>query len=128
MVHWPAHPRCARQHQGTGKLPRAGISPPTVSEWLEEWLAAKKNIRAGTVRGYESHIRLYLAPSIGHVPLARLRVSDVAAVFEYIDDLNDAVTAARASGDPELRAAGRLVGRRPASGSAPPCAPRSAPT
>jgi len=36
-------------------------------------------------------IRLYWAPRIGRIPLNRLRVTDVAAVFDHIDDLNDAV-------------------------------------
>jgi len=53
-------------------------------------------------------IRIQLGPCIGHVPLQRLQVSDVASVFDYIDDLNKAVTAARA--DPALREAVR--GRR----------------
>jgi integrase len=55
-------------------------------------------------------MRLYLVPRIGHVPLERLRVTDVVSVFDYIDDLNAAVTAARASGDPVLR--GAVKGRR----------------
>jgi integrase len=113
MVHGAVYLRCTRRHQGAGKLPRAGVRPPTVGEWLEEWLAAKKKLRAATVRSYESHIRLYLGPCIGHIPLDRLRVADVGSVFDYIDDLNDAVTAARVSGDPERQKAfkgRRLVG------------------
>jgi integrase len=86
------------------------VRRPTVGEWLQEWLAAKKNLRAGTVRSYESHIRLYFAPCVGYVPLDRLRVADVVAVFDYIDDLNETVIAARATGDPELRKA--VKGRR----------------
>jgi integrase len=109
-MHGPAYLRCACQRQGTGKLLAAGMRPPTVGEWLQEWLAAKKKLRAATVRSYESHMRLYLVPRIGHIPLDRLRVADVACVFDYIDDLNDAVTAARASGDPVLRQA--VKGRR----------------
>ena len=83
---------------------------PTVGEWLQEWPAAKKGIRAGTVRSYEGHIRLYLAPCVGHIPLDRLRVADVASVFDYIGGLNEAVTAASASADPERRKA--VKGRR----------------
>jgi len=94
MVHGPAYLRCTHRHQGTGKPSGTGVRPPAVGAWLEEWLAAKKRLRPGTVRSYEGHIRLYLAPCIGHVPLDRLRVTDVAAVFDYIDDLNDEVTAA----------------------------------
>jgi integrase len=111
MVHGRMHLRSACQHRGTGRLLRAGVRLPTVGEWLEEWLAAKKGLRAGTVRSYESHIRLYLAPCVGHIPLDRLRVADVASVFDYVGGLNEAVTAARASGDPERCES--VKGRRP---------------
>ena len=110
MVHGPAYLRCTHQHQGTGKPSGTGVRPPAVGAWLEEWLAAKKRLRPGTVRSYEGHIRLYLAPCIGHVPLDWLRVTDVATVFDYIDDLNDEVTAARATSAPALREA--VKGRR----------------
>jgi integrase len=83
--------------------------PPAIGAWLEEWLAAKKKLRPGTVRSYAGHIRLYYQPHIGHIAIDRLRVSDVASVFEAIAELNEAITAARASGDPALRA--RLKGR-----------------
>jgi integrase len=101
-------PGRVRRAVGGGHDPAVG--PPTVGEWLEEWLAAKKRLRRATVRSYQGHISLYWAPRIGHIPIDRLRVTDVAAVFDYIDDLNDAVTRARASGDPALRAA--VKGRR----------------
>jgi integrase len=110
MVHGRMRLRSTCQRQGTGRLLRAGVRTPTVGEWLQEWLAAKKGIRAGTVRSYEGHIRLYLAPCVGHIPLDRLRVADVASVFDYIGGLNEAVTAALASGDPERQKA--VKGRR----------------
>ena len=129
----------------TGKLPDPGrvrkavgaghdpaVKPPTTGEWLEEWLAAKKKLRPGTVRGYAGHIRLYLKPHLGHIPIDRLRVTDVAAVFDHIEELNDAIAEARASRQPRPRAPpSRDAGwsaRPPASGSAPPSARRSAPT
>jgi hypothetical protein len=101
-------PARIRKAVGSGHDPAA--RPPTVGEWLEEWLAAKKNLRPGTVRSYAAHIRLYYQPHIGHISIDRLRVSDVASVFEAIAELNDTVTEARASGDPSLRAA--VKGRR----------------
>jgi integrase len=67
-------------------------------------------LRAGTARGYEAHIRLYFLPHIGHIRIDRLSVSDVASVFEAIDELNDTVAEARASGDSAVRA--RVKGRR----------------
>lgn len=100
MVHGRMHLRGACRHQ----------EAPTVGEWLEEWLVGKKGLRAATVRSYASHIRLYYRQRIGDIPLDRLRVTDVASVFDYIDDLNAAVTAACASGDPGLREA--VKGRR----------------
>ncbi|HCU94543.1 MAG TPA: hypothetical protein DHU96_18225, partial [Actinobacteria bacterium] len=86
------------------------VRPPTVGEWLEEWLAAKKKLRAGTVRSYASHIRLYYQPHIGYISINRLRVTDVASVFEAVEELNEAITEARTSGDPARRAG--VKGRR----------------
>jgi len=77
-----------------------GTAQVTVGQWLDEWLAAKKNLRAGTARSYEAHVRLYYRPHIGHIRLNRLRVADVASMFDAIDERNDAIAQARASGDP----------------------------
>jgi integrase len=89
------------------------VKPPAVGDWLEEWLAAKKKLRPGTARSYAGHIRLYLKPHLGHIPIDRLRVTDIAALFDHITELNDAITEARASRSPARRAAvngRRLVG------------------
>src|SRR6266571_4835988 len=95
--------RYVRRATGAGLDP--AVSPPTVGEWLlGEWLPAKKKLRSGTVRSYEGHIRLYWGPQIGHTRIDRLRVADVASVFEAIDEANDAIAEARASGDPNARA------------------------
>ncbi len=95
------------------RLARAGREldqPPAIGEWLEEWLASAKNLRPGTARSYAAHIRLYWQPHIGHLRIDRLRVADVAGVFDAIDEDNDAITEARAGGDPRRRAA--ATGRR----------------
>ena len=79
-----------------------GAAQVTVGQWLDEWLAAKKDLRSGTVRSYEPHIRLN-----------RLRVADVASVFDAIDERNEAIVQARAGGDPAELAGvkgGRIVG------------------
>jgi hypothetical protein len=103
-----------------------------VGEWLEgQWLPAKKKLRAGTVRSYEAHIRLYFLPHIGRIRIDRLQVTDVAAVFEAIDELNDLVEEARADGDPAVlprSKAGAWSARPPGSGSARPSVRRWAPT
>jgi integrase len=101
-------PALVRKQVGDGHDP--AVKPPTVGEWLEGWLAAKKGLRPGTVRSYAGHIRLYLKPHLGHIGIDKLRVTDIASVFDHIDELNDAITEARASGDPARRAA--VKGRR----------------
>jgi hypothetical protein len=59
----------------------AGIRPVdgrmTVSGWLAQWLdtSVRPRLRPATVRSYEQVVRLYLAPSLGRVPLARLTPS-----------------------------------------------------
>ena len=101
-------PARVRKQVGAGRDP--AVRPPTVGEWLEEWLIAKKKLRPGTVRGYTGHIRLYLKPHLGHIPIDRLRVTDVVAVFDHIEELNDTIAEARPSGNPAARAA--VKGRR----------------
>lgn len=51
----------------------------TVAGWLDEWLAndAKPNVRPGTFRSYEGHVRLYLKPEIGSIRLTSLAGLDV---------------------------------------------------
>lgn len=82
----------------------------TVGQWLDQWLDGKKKLRPGTVRSYEAHIRLYYKPHLGRIWIDRLRVADVASVFEAIDELNDAVEHARSTGDPGVRT--KVKGRR----------------
>jgi len=95
-------PARVRAAVGAGRDP--AVKPPTVGEWLEEWLAGRKKLRPGTVRSYTGHIRLYLEPHLGDIPIDRLRVADVAAVFERIEELNEAVAEARASAGPRRAA------------------------
>ena len=101
-------PGRVRKQVGAGHDP--AIRPPTTGEWLEEWLTAKKKLRPGTVRSYRGHISLYLKPHLGHIPIDKLRVTDVTSVFDHIDELNDAIAEARANSDPARRAA--VKGRR----------------
>lgn len=82
----------------------------TVGEYLETWLAGRRNLREGTRRSYASHIELYLKPHLGHILLERLRVTDVDRIFDAIDEFNEQIVAARESGDPRLRA--KVKGRR----------------
>ncbi|MFG1711322.1 tyrosine recombinase XerC [Nonomuraea sp. M3C6] len=83
----------------------------TVAEWLGEFLKRKRSIEATTKRSYESHVRLYLKPYLGDIRLDRLRVSDIAGMFDAIEEFNDIIATERASGDPARVAAVRY--RRP---------------
>ncbi|ONH25237.1 hypothetical protein BL253_28120 [Pseudofrankia asymbiotica] len=70
----------------------------TVGEWLDQWLRGKKKTRtADTVRSYESHVRLYLRPHLGHLRLDRLAVSHLYDLFDAIDELNDQIEEANAA-------------------------------
>jgi hypothetical protein len=77
--------------------------PPLTGEWLEEWLAAAKNLRPGMVRSYAAHIRLYYRPHIRHIRIDRPRVVDVASVFDAIDEMNDAIIEAGPAATPRCR-------------------------
>ncbi len=96
-----------RRRYATGQAINATM---TVGEWLDDWLAGRRNIRKSTRRSYEAHVRLYLRPHLGHLPIDRLRVVHIAAMFDAIDADNEFIRAARASGDAKQRAA--VKGRR----------------
>jgi integrase len=80
-------------------------------DWLEIWLKGKKRIRDGTRARYASDIKLYLGPYLGHIEVEKLRVADLADMFDAITEYNDLIREARSSGDPQLRA--KVKWRRP---------------
>ncbi|GAA1550320.1 tyrosine-type recombinase/integrase [Dactylosporangium maewongense] len=77
----------------------------TVAEFLDGWLAGKKDIRPTTWAGYESNIRIYLKPALGPIEMDKLRVQHVSAMFDDIDDFNDRLAEVRANGTAEERRA-----------------------
>lgn len=56
----------------------------TTGEWLERWLASRTSPAASTMRSYTGHVRLYLGPYLGRVPLAELSAGHVEAMFTAI--------------------------------------------
>jgi integrase len=57
----------------------------TVDRYLHDWLATtRSSLRPSTVRSYEGHIRLYLVPFLGSIPLARLGARQVEAMFAQL--------------------------------------------
>ncbi len=91
---------------------RAGVSPTaalTVGQYLWQWYRSRK-IQATTLYGYEGHIRNYLEPHLGHIPIDELRVGHIHAMFEAVAERNTVVAAARHGDDPAARA--RVTGER----------------
>lgn len=69
-----------RRQLGLGLEP--GRAGQAAGAWLDTWLAGKRRTRrASTVRSYEMHIRLYIKPVIGDLPLERVNTGHVEAVL-----------------------------------------------
>ncbi|MFG1776837.1 tyrosine-type recombinase/integrase [Micromonospora sp. NPDC049048] len=89
---------------------RAGLPATvttTVGEYLHSWLASRRNLRSiqpNTLLAYESHIRTHLVPHLGAIPLVKLRVEHIEAMFTAIADRNTAIEIARQSDKPWIRA------------------------
>jgi hypothetical protein len=62
----------------------AGGTAITTGQWLGRWLACRTSPATSTVRGYAAHVRLYLAPHLGAIPLAELTSAHVQAMFTAI--------------------------------------------
>jgi len=95
---------------------RAGV-PATVAtttaEYLNTWLASRRGLADKTTRGYADHIRLYLIPHLGKVPIQQLDTRHVEAMFTALERRNADIRKARASTDPTVRAT--VKGVRPLS-------------
>lgn len=50
----------------------------TVAGWLDEWVAAKTDVKRSTLHGYRQHIEKWLRPELGHHRLTELRTAHVA--------------------------------------------------
>ena len=61
----------------------------TVGQFLQEWLAGKRSLRPSTHLSYATHVRLYLLPSLGDVPLRSLEPRHVEAMYSTISMAND---------------------------------------
>ncbi len=71
-----------KMEEAKGKIAgglRLGPERLTVHGWLEQWLrdTVAYSKRTGTFKRYEELCRIHIIPSVGHIRLARLGVSDV---------------------------------------------------
>ena len=90
-------PDDVQRRLGLGQDP--GQPGLTVSEWLDTWLAAKRRTkRESTCRGYEMHIRTWLQPQLGHLPLERLNYTHIEDLSAAIERVNRQVVIQRAAG------------------------------
>jgi integrase len=69
-----------------------------VGEYLTDWLAGRRNLKQGTLRSYEAHIRLYLNRYLGHLRLDRLRPAHIDAMYEAIKRHNETIRTIRDGG------------------------------
>jgi integrase len=60
------------------------VSDVTVAEYLTDWLKGRTDLRAGTIRQYESAIRVYLILHLGHLQLTKLTNKHITKMFEEI--------------------------------------------
>jgi integrase len=62
----------------------------TVGQWLDLWLEMRQTLSYSTRRIYTQHVRDYLKPRLGAVPLSELTVGKVQAMFTSLIRLNRA--------------------------------------
>jgi integrase len=62
---------------------RSSRRPPTVAEWLEQWLetTAARRVRPMTLRRYRSLVRTHMIPRFGRVRLDRLTAEQIEAAW-----------------------------------------------
>jgi integrase len=85
---------------------RAGVPasvPTTTAEYLNDWFAGRRGLAEKTMRGYSDHIRLYLIPHLGKIPIQGLRTGHIEAMFAVLLAQADEIRAARASDDRAVR-------------------------
>lgn len=77
---------------------RKGADPSvrmTTGQYLERWLAARPDLKPTTRRTYSITIGTYLAPLLGHVPLAGLHPHHISEAFAAIEGWNAELAAGR---------------------------------
>jgi integrase len=72
----------------------------TVGEWLDLWLANKKKAkkRDSTLDSYEGHVRNFLRPALGDIPLDRLQPEHIHDMLDLIEERNVEIELARKEG------------------------------
>ena len=92
-------PGRVRKQVGAGRRPRRPPARRRASGSRNGW-PPRRSCGPAPSAATAGHIRLYLKPHLGHIPIDRLRVTDISSMFDHIEELNDAIAEARASGSP----------------------------
>jgi hypothetical protein len=90
----------------------AATTTITVGEYLWQWHAGR-NLAASTLRDYAAHIRRYLVPHLGDIPIQELKAHHIQAMFAAMNARSARVGHARAGADPDEHVA--VEGMRPMS-------------
>jgi integrase len=71
----------AAVHDPYGEPGRAAL---TVGGWLREWIDSRHNLAPSTLKSYRDHIRLYLEPGLGLIPLTELNTHDLVVFYKAL--------------------------------------------
>ena len=61
-------------------------SSSTVGDYLEAWLTGKRSLRPSTYASHEAHVRRYLVPYLGQLPLDGLRSHHIERMYRLLAD------------------------------------------
>ena len=76
----------ARQPLPPGEEQRPIRSSSSVQEYVEEWLSRQQPLRPWTYASHEAHVRRYLVPYLGNLPLDGLRPHHIERMYRLIAD------------------------------------------
>ena len=77
----PAPPRPGPWPSCTAPTDRTGRLCDEYGAWLRTWLSSRISLALISAQGYAIHIRLYLEPFLGRIPLRNLRTAQVQEMF-----------------------------------------------
>ncbi|MFE0147952.1 hypothetical protein ACFWY5_12460 [Nonomuraea sp. NPDC059007] len=70
----------------------AGIVPDgklRFGQWVDDWLAGKKNLKPSTYQSYAEAVKLYGKPGLGHIYLTKLNETHLGALYEAMGQINN---------------------------------------
>ena len=72
-----------------------GSGDQRVGKWLDKWLEdhVKENNSPRTHQSYESHVRVWLKPTIGNIRLDKLKAADIRRMLNNNEKKRSAATA-----------------------------------